>query len=78
MMSWNFTYKCLLHPVMVYVHAGNTLDAEHCPDTCHHGGYEVAAVAEFGNGAANSVAIRARKVSGHPNTRQLRILELRP
>jgi hypothetical protein len=26
-----------------------------CPDTCFHGGYEVAAVAEFRNGVANGV-----------------------
>jgi hypothetical protein len=48
-------HKCLLHPVMVYIHAENTLDAEQGTDTCPHGGYEVAAVAEFRNGAANGV-----------------------
>jgi hypothetical protein len=48
-------HKCLLHPVMVYIHAENTLDAEQGTDTCPHGGYEVAAVAEFMSGAANGV-----------------------
>jgi hypothetical protein len=40
-----------------------------CPDTCPDGGYEVAAVAEFRNGAANGVEphpLQKRQRMGHP------------
>jgi len=39
-----------------------------CPDTCFHGGYEVAAVAEFRNGATNIVEshLRKRAKNGDP------------